>query len=296
MTSTTSPTPAAGASPWAANDGEPYAALGGPVSAPALLETLLCELVLPTGRPVPTSALIAVLTGAGLDPRTVRQTLARAASAGRISHRRHGRRAWWTLTCEGERDAEHHARELEDRLRAAPPWDGSWFVLLITVPESQRVSRVQLYRELHDAGLASPSTGVWISPRPEAANHARRSVEAFGLSEHAISFTGPSAIVGLDDARLAAKAWNLDEARAAYTTFMSRWDDTDASPRLREAAPSTLVAMTTEWLHVARRAPRLPAAVLPDREGRAATNLLLDQRRRLGIPAWHRWTELLGES
>src|SRR6186997_2778780 len=75
-------------------DGGPLA----PGSARSLLITILGELVWPTGGPVWTSTLVAVLKGLGVEEQTARQAIARAAASDWILPERRGREVAWSLS------------------------------------------------------------------------------------------------------------------------------------------------------------------------------------------------------
>src|SRR5918996_5830576 len=98
-------------------------------SARSLLLTVLGDFVIPDGRPVWTSTLVHVLVGVGVEERSARQAIARAASAGWIESERSGRRARWRLTPGGQRYIEEGAERV--RSTSAPvAWDGKWLVIV----------------------------------------------------------------------------------------------------------------------------------------------------------------------
>src|SRR5690242_14039810 len=75
----------------------------GAASARSLLLTVLGELVLPTGAPVWTSALLDLLADLGVAEKAARQAILRTADSGWIEPRRSGRETRWSLTPSGER-------------------------------------------------------------------------------------------------------------------------------------------------------------------------------------------------
>src|ERR1700710_423163 len=68
-----------------------------PGSARSLLQTILGEMVWPTGNSVWTSTLVHVLGGLGIEEQTARQAIARAGAQGWILPERHGREVRWSL-------------------------------------------------------------------------------------------------------------------------------------------------------------------------------------------------------
>jgi DNA-binding transcriptional regulator PaaX len=75
----------------------------GAALARSLLLTVLGEYVLPSARPVWTSALVRVMAGLGVEETSARQALARTAADGWVAPSRDGRRVWWGLTAPGRR-------------------------------------------------------------------------------------------------------------------------------------------------------------------------------------------------
>ena len=107
-------------------------------SARSLLLTILGEFVMPTGESVWTSSLLTALTDLGVESQTGRQAIARAASTDLLRSERHGREVRWTLTD----DAIAYLHEGERRVYALAdpaPWDGTWLVAFLTIPQSRRV-------------------------------------------------------------------------------------------------------------------------------------------------------------
>ena len=72
-------------------------------SARSLLMTVLGEYVLPRDHPVWTWVLVDTLAGFGVEEKSARQALARAAAEGWLVSERVGRRARWGLTPPGRR-------------------------------------------------------------------------------------------------------------------------------------------------------------------------------------------------
>jgi len=136
-------------------------------SARSLLLTVLGELVLPSGEPVWTSALLYVLRGVGVEEQTARQAIARGAAAGWIEGTRRGREVRWEITPAGRQLIEEGTRRVYSLSAGAPAWDGRWLILLITIPHELRAVRKKLYGALSWAGFGNPATSVWLTPHPE---------------------------------------------------------------------------------------------------------------------------------
>jgi phenylacetic acid degradation operon negative regulatory protein len=140
------------------------------------LLTVLGELVLPSGQPVWTSALLHVLRGVGVEEQTARQAIARGAAAGWIEGSRRGREVRWEITPAGRLLIEEGTRRVYSLSAGTPAWDGRWLILLITIPHEQRAVRKKLYGALSWAGFGNPATSVWLTPHPERVAEAERVV------------------------------------------------------------------------------------------------------------------------
>ncbi len=264
-----------------------------PGSARSLLLTVLGELVLPAGRPVWTSALLHVLTGVGVEEQTARQAIARGAAAGWIVGERHGREVRWEITPAGRQLIEEGAQRVYS-LSAAPEWDGHWLILLITIPQSLRTVRKKLYGALSWAGFGNPTPSVWLTPHPERAAEARRVVTDLGLRESTLSFTGSSTDVGLSDAEIVQRAWDLDGLVAMYDELLRTYDG--AHPEPGDPVLLTHVELVSQWQRFPFVDPQLPEALLPDWIGRRAAGMFQQLRTEWYDAAHARWKEVVEET
>ena len=263
-------------------------------SARSLLLTVLGELVHPLGRPVWTSALLHVLTGLGVEEQTARQAIARGAAAGWIAGEKQGREVRWELTGSGRRLIEEGTERVDSVDRDRRSWDGTWLIVLITVPQSHRSVRKKLYGALSWAGFGNPTPGVWLSPYPERETEARRVVEELDLADQTLSFAGPSRSVGLSDREIVARAWDLDEVVAKYEALLERFSA--AAPEPGDPVLLTHLDLVNEWQRFPFIDPQLPAELLPDWIGREAATLLRKRRREWYDDAQARWREVVDQT
>jgi len=262
----------------------------GATSARSLLLTVLGEFVLPRGEPVWTQALIDALGGLGVESKSARQALARTAAEGLLASDRAGRRVRWSLTESGRRLLSEGAARIYGFGAAAPPWDGRWLVLLVSVPESRRQLRHRLRTRLAWTGLGSPSPGVWLSPDPGKQPEVSRVIADLGLSGVTSSFVGPFGAIG-EQRELVAQAWDLAGVETAYEEFVATF--ADAEP----AAPADVLAHQIHVVHAWRRFPfldpKLPAELLPRQWlGARAARLFETLHERWETPAREEWKRL----
>lgn len=259
-------------------------------SARSVLLTVLGELVWPEDRPVWTAALLYVLKGLGIEEQTARQAIARGAAAGWISGERHGREVRWSLTEHGKQLIAEGAARVTSMSAATTGWDGRWLTLLVTIPHTHRTTRKQLYAGLTWAGFGNPTPGVWVSPHPERREEAARLIAELDLTEHTLSFVGPSASIGLPDADIVERAWDLAELRTRYEALLEALADVDPEPG--DPMLFAHIQVVGEWQRVPFSDPQLPAELLPDWIGREV-NARLEALREKWSPAVHaRWAQI----
>lgn len=150
-------------------------------SARSILITVLGELVYPNDQPVWTSSLLYMLVGMGIEHRTARQAISRAAASGWITGERQGREVRWELTDSGKRLMEDGAKRVFSMNADTERWDGNWLVLLVTIPDAQRSVRKMLYTALDWEGFGNPTPGVWVSPHVDREPQARKVIDELGL-------------------------------------------------------------------------------------------------------------------
>jgi phenylacetic acid degradation operon negative regulatory protein len=259
-------------------------------SARSLLLTVLGELVWPEDRPVWTSALLYVLKGLGIEEQTARQAIARAAAAGWITGERHGREVRWTLAPTGRAVIEEGAARVTSMAGPRTGWDGRWLVLLVTVPHTHRTARKRLYAGLTWAGFGNPAPGVWVSPHPERQAEADRLIEELDLSGSTLSFVGPSGAIGLGDADIVQRAWDLEALSERFAAQLEWLADIDPAPG--DEMLFAHVQVVGQWQRSPFSDPQLPEELLPDWIGHRASIRLASLRDQWSDAVHARWREI----
>ncbi len=260
-----------------------------PASARSLLLTVLGEYVLPTGRPVWTSTLLAAFGELGVAGQAARQAINRAATAGWLTSERDGRRAAWSLSPAGHRLLSDGAERIYSFQAVAADWDGQWLVLLVSVPETRRELRGRLRTQLSWAGFGSPAPGVWVSPDVTRKVEARQILRELSLDVSVMSFSGTFGGIGVEET-IVRQAWDLPAIAAAYDAFIERFSD-DVLPESSVLAAHTL--LVHEWRRFPFRDPGLPARLLPDGwSGTRAAALFRDRHDSWRAAAARRWGDL----
>jgi phenylacetic acid degradation operon negative regulatory protein len=256
----------------------------GTASARSLLLTILGEFVHPRGQAVWTATLVSALGLLGVEEKSARQALARAAAEGLMTSSRHGRRVQWDLTDEGRRLLLEGTERIYGFMRDGHGWDGRWLVLSVAIPESQRQLRHRLRSRLTWLGLGSPTPGLWVTPDAAKEDEIAAIVADLGLREQAYAWIGATSAVG-DHTRIIHDAWQLEEVEARYQSFIDTF-----GARAVDSPDEAFVAqvqMVQEWRRFPALDPDLPAELLDHAwPGPRAAAVFHEQHRR-----WHRMAQ-----
>lgn len=274
-------------------------------SARSLLMTVLGEYVLPRDRPVWTSALVGALALAGVAEKSARQSLARTAADGWLAPERAGRRVRWALTPSGRRLLTEGARRIYEFGAGERPWDGTWLLLLVSVPEARRAGagshaallpgalRHRVRTRLSWAGFGSPEAGVWISPNPGREAEALSVLKELGLAATAMSFSASYGAVGSEDA-MVARAWDLTTLRSRYQDFIREFGALHPEPG--DAVLQAQTRLVHQWRRFPFLDPQLPYELLPPNwSGSAAAELFHRKHAEWAPAAQRRWDEIASE-
>jgi phenylacetic acid degradation operon negative regulatory protein len=262
----------------------------GDVSARSLLMTLLGEYVLPKGRPVWTSTLVEALATFGVEEKSARQALARTAAEGWLDSERVGRRVRWALTAPGRRLLTEGAQRIFDFGKEDRAWDGTWLVVLVSVPETKRDLRHRVRTRLSWAGFGSPEPGVWVTPHAAREREALDVLKELGLAGDAMSFTATYGAVG-SEAAMVSRAWDLSGVEEGYEAFIDEF--TGLHPADDDAVLRAQSMLVHEWRRFPFLDPQLPAQLLPaDWSGTKAAALFHRRHAEWSPVAQRRWDEL----
>lgn len=255
-----------------------------------LLMTVLGEFVFPLGGSAWTRTMISLLARLGVRDKAARQALARMHDRGMLTREPVGRQTRWTLTAETRAVLQAGAQRIYGFGRQERPWDGTWVVLLASVPERERNVRYRMNLGLTWGGFGSIGQGIWLSPW---AQHEDVAVDLLGeLGVEATSFHAQLGRLGSGQ-RLAASAWDLGELRSRYEDFLSGTgpDVAASSPDGDQAAE--LARLVHQWRRFPLLDPDLPTELLPsDWPGPVAAQRFARRRADL-LPAAQRWWQAM---
>ena len=260
-------------------------------SARSLLFTVLGELVYPAGEPVWTASLLYVLERAGFKEQAARQAIARGVAAGWMVSERHGRETRFHLTPELVARFDEGASRVFAFSREAEPWDGRWLILLISIPNEQRQVRKRLYTALNWAGLGNPTPGMWLTPHSDRLGEVERVIAELSLRESTVSVIGAPAAVGLSEAEIVDRSWDLTSVAARYEDVLARFRALEPDP----GDPMLLahLELTGALRHLPFVDPQLPEALLPNWIGREVTKWSAQLQAEWSQPAHARWRAIV---
>jgi phenylacetic acid degradation operon negative regulatory protein len=262
----------------------------GTSSARALLLTVLGEFVHPRHSSVWTATLLDALGAVGVEEKSARQALARAAGEELLTSSRHGRRVLWELTPDGATLLEEGTRRIYGFMRERHPWDGRWLVLSVPIPETQRQLRHRLRTRLTWLGLGSPTSGLWVTPDDTKAAAVHAVVRDLGLEAQAFAWVGPASGIG-DESRLLADAWDLADVEDRYLEFLETFEL--RAPGSPEDSFVAQVEMVQQWRRFPFLDPDLPAELLDhDWPGPRAAAAFHDRHAHWHAAAQAHWDRL----
>ena len=276
-----------------------------PLGARSLLLTMLGEFVYPAGGSVWTSTIVGGLDTVGITERNARQAVARLGDQGVVDAERHGRRTQWHLTDRGTQLLATGTERIYSFGRRADDWDGTWLLVICSIPETQRAVRHQFRTRLTFEGFGFLSPTIAVSPHPEREKAANDLISDLGLDDTAVTFLSTSGSMTSDGDVLAA-AWDLDALERSYETFVAEFDtgidteldaelDADGRDGVGEPTPAEafgdMLRLVDTWRRFPFLDPELPSALLPTTWVGARAHEVFEQRRAAERPAALGWFE-----
>ncbi len=250
--------------------------------------TLLGEFVLPNGGVAWTQTLIEALALLGVRDKAARQAISRMHERGWLERTRVGRRTQWRLSESTRALLETGAERIYGFGRTGRAWDGSWLIVLASLPERDRSLRYRMAVGLSWSGFGSLGNGTWISPWADEESSAVQVLDGLGVD--AASFVGTLGQLG-KQSELVDQAWDLATLRGHYESFLA-----DTAPLVEnetsegESSLTELALLVHRWRRFPFLDPGLPGDLLPaDWPGQAAADRFTEARARLLEPATAQW-------
>ena len=200
-----------------------------------------------------------------------------------------GRRSRYRLTERGEAIL----KEGDKRIFEEPfsDWDGTWHLVVYSLPEEKRKLRNQLRKKLIWFGFGNLAPGTWVSPH-DRQTELEPILDDLGVREYVHLFTGQH-VGTTSDLELVARCWDISALQKEYDTFLQRYQP--AYDAFRQAlvdkgddafSPEKCFPrrfwLTFDFQPFPRKDPNLPTVLLPDDwSGHRARQLFLQYRQIL---------------
>jgi phenylacetic acid degradation operon negative regulatory protein len=230
--------------------------------------TLYGDYIRYRGGEIWTGSLIELLRHLGMSEQAVRSVLSRMWKKGWLKRRRVGRRSYYSLTKKSVELLTAGARRIFEPEDGE--WSGDWYVVAYNIPESKRLQRNKLRRQLTWMGCGAFNTAIWISPWDVTESisevsrrlHIDEFVQVF-RSQH-LGFA--------QDKVLVARCWDLKLINSQYEAFVKKYEPMLARDKARiaewnEVDPGECFGTRFMLLHEYREFPfvdpHLPPELLP---------------------------------
>ncbi len=212
---------------------------------------------------VPSAALVDLASDFDVSPTSARAALSRLARRDLVESSKQGRKTFYGLT-----DHAKHAMQSElQRILALGtvdhPWDGSWNVVLFSLPEDRRDVRHLLRSTLRFCGFAPLFDGVWVSPDSDP-TAALQGLEELGIENSTILRSSVTHASGIGDP---LAAWDLDDVAKSYRSFIADFSSLRNQVATGAISPTEALvqrgAVLDSWSRFPDLDPDLPASMLP---------------------------------
>ena len=185
----------------------------------AAMITLYGDYVRHRGAEIGIGSLIEVLGNFGISAQSVRSAVLRMCRVGLLKVRHNGRRSFYSLTDEGIGLLNEGERRIFERNSGS--WNGSWSVVVYSIPEERREFRDMLRQELTWMGYGPLCTATWISPH-DASKQVERTAKKLGVKEYVqifqaryLGFSNPKTVI--------SRCWDLDRIHKRYADFITEY-------------------------------------------------------------------------
>ncbi len=233
-----------------------------------LVFTLFGDYILPRGGEVWTSSLLYLLGLLGVSERAARSTFSRMSRKGWLRAHRQGRRSRYSLTPRGRNLLQGGERRIFEPLYT--DWDGRWYVVIYSLPETRRDARHQLRQNLTWLGFGALSPGTWISPHDRRAD-LEQLLDELQVQQYVEMFVGRH-LGHTDDRDMVRRCWDLDGLAEQYRRFIERHQPAyEQCAALGNGEPALSAEecfvrrfwLTHEFQSFPLKDPNLPVVLLP---------------------------------
>lgn len=233
------------------------------------LLTLYGDYLLNRHEEVGIGSLIGLFKNLGLSEPSVRSAVSRMCRGGLLKVRTRGHKNYYSLTPKGQVLLTKGAQRIFVRRNAG--WDGTWNIVMYSVPERKRKTRDMLRQELIWMGYGAAGGATMISPY-DLTEEVMELAERLGASRYIQVFQAVQK--GLRDGRnVVSTCWNLDRIHERYDSFIAKYQPRYEGwiSRLKsgeDVDPSEYFVESFTLIHEYRKLPfydpDLPEELLPE--------------------------------
>jgi phenylacetic acid degradation operon negative regulatory protein len=224
-------------------------------SPQSLAVTLVADYTLYNGAWLPNAAIVDLLGDFGITGGAARTAISRLARRGVLEGSRQGRHSFYRLTGAAAEDLSIGGVSIAAFATDPDTWDGSWTVIVFTLPKEEKSQRGVLRAQLRWRGFAPLYDGVWVSPQPLTAETYEQLI---AVTPGAMTAFRARHLQFLADAtRDPIEAWDIGDIARQYRAFIRRWEALLPRIRAGRVTGADAVRSRTEIMESYRRFPAL---------------------------------------
>ncbi|MBI4297169.1 MAG: phenylacetic acid degradation operon negative regulatory protein PaaX [Chloroflexi bacterium] len=230
--------------------------------------TLYGDYIRQRGGEIWVGNLIKLLGNFGLSELAIRSALSRMCRKGLLSSRHEGRRSFFSLTPQGDELLVKGTQRIFQRPQR--DWDGSWHIVVYSIPEERREVRDHFRQELSWMGFGALTNACWICPWDHS-QEVQDLARALEMCQHVEIFAAQH--MGFATSReLVTRCWDLERIHRRYVDFLEKYgpqfqDDASQWKAGYPLTPAQCFVKRFMLIHEYRRIPYfdpdLPREFLP---------------------------------
>jgi phenylacetic acid degradation operon negative regulatory protein len=214
---------------------------------------------------------------------TVRVVIARLRKEGWFDAERDGRQTRYALNVKSLRLLDEGRDRIFNRVRAE--WDRRWYMVIYSVPETDRGVREQIRKELAWLGFGPLASSTYVSPHDRLDQIVAKFADSPAVRLDTLTCQSSGLAV---DREMAARCWDLDALNDDYRALLQAYRD--RMPHYRSLSPREALVermrLTYDYRKFPFRDPDLPVELLPTGwAGRDAHDMFIEAHELLRGPA-----------
>lgn len=242
------------------------------------------------GGGISLSSLVQLLSWFDISDDATRVMLSRMRREHWFTAQRVGRSSYYSLTDTGWGLLDEGLTRIFER--KSEEWDGTWQVIVYSLPERHRGLRERFRKELAWRGFGPLAASTWIGPHDRAAG-----LQALLPDDATFQVFSSRTGSTFEDSSIAASCWDLRSLDQDYVAFVEQYAPWMEPKRAEQVTPEEAFVIRTEITHDYRRFPfrdpDLPSRLLPrDWSGHEAHGVFRATLSNLEARAWEAFDEV----